>query len=548
MQLQKQKPQRENNKNNRGNTMSSSIFISVIVTGFLKPLMILLVMGVLWILLRKKSAALQHFVLSLGVVSILLLPLCAGALPQIEWARFPSLANIMLVPVSWFEEINIWLMNHVSKKTLLTAVGIYLLVATSLLFYLLLGIIGLLLQTRRAQFVSSPSLIAQLNELRDLVDVSRKIDIVSSRSVQSPQTWGLWRPVIMLPHDALLWDSDKQLSVLIHELGHIARWDWLTTVLVKITCACFWFLLPLWWMAQKIYQQAELACDDYIYKMRNKQVTYAQNLLAIARGDTSSSHTNQGLQMRGQSPISQRIMAILDQQRPHQSVPMEAAQYWLICGGFLLILVAGVQLMPLQQQWRSQKIQFLHMEFPQENTPEPAQGAPRTEQFSWELLQQLKPAAQTQPSQLDLPVGVEALSIQVTNPTAVELKQLAALQDASNFRNEKTQLVPYIRVEGFLPIEMVTPEYPTAALQKGIEGWVQVEFTIDTNGTILQPTIISHSPSRIFDRAVLTALKKSRYRPQLLNGEPVVVQGVTELFRFTLSAHQQDVVIDKHRR
>jgi hypothetical protein len=47
---------------------------------------------------------------------------------------------------------------------------------------------------------------------------------------------------------------------------------------------------------------------------------------------------------------------------------------------------------------------------------------------------------------------------------------------------------------------------------------------------------------------VLTALKKSRYRPQLLNGEPVVVQGVTELFRFTLSANQQDAVIDKHRR
>jgi bla regulator protein blaR1 len=528
--------------------MSSSIFISVIVTGLLKPLMILLVMSVLWILLRKKSAALQHFVLSLGVVSILLLPFCAGALPHIEWARFPSLANIMLVPVSWFEEINIWLQNHINQKNFLMVAGIYLLVTTWLLFYLLLGIIGLALQTRRAQKVISPGLISQLDELRELVDVSRKIDLVSSRSVSSPQTWGLLRPVIMLPHDALLWDQDKQLSVLIHELGHIARWDWLTTLLVKITCACFWFLLPLWWMAQKIYQQAELACDDYIYKLHNKQVAYAQNLLAIASSETSHKHANQGLQMRGQSPIGQRIMAILDQQRPHQSVPMEAAQYWLICGGFLLVLVAGVQLMPLQQQWRSQKIQFLHIEFPQPNTPAPAQSAPRTEQFSWELLQQLKPAVYTQPSHLDLPVGVEALSIEVAKPTAVELKQLAALQDANNFLNENTQLVPDIRIEGFLPIEMVTPEYPSAALLKGVEGWVQVEFTIDTNGNIIRPTIIGHSPSRIFDRAVLTALKKSRYRPQLLNGEPVVVQGVTELFRFTLSANQQDAVIDKHRR
>jgi hypothetical protein len=149
--------------------------------------------------------------------------------------------------------------------------------------------------------------------------------------------------------------------------------------------------------------------------LHNKQVTYAQNLLAIASSETSHKHANQGLQMRGQSPIGQRIMAILDQQRPHQSVPMEAAQYWLICGGFLLVLVAGVQLMPLQQQWRSQKIQFLHIEFPQPNTPSPAQSAPRTEQFSWELLQQLKPAAYTQPSHIDLPVGVEDLSIQFNN-------------------------------------------------------------------------------------------------------------------------------------
>lgn len=544
----KQNLQENLNNNNQGSIMNSSIYISVIVIGLLKPLIILLVMSVLWILLRKKSAALQHFVLSLGVVSILLLPFCAGALPQIEWARFPSLAKIMVVTVSWFEGINIWLQIHINQKVLFTVIGIYLLIATSLLFYLLLGVVGLSVQTGHAQKVSSPGLISQLDELRQLVDVSRKIDFVSSRSVSSPQTWGLWRPVIMLPHDALLWDRDKQLSVLIHELGHIARWDWLTTLLVKITCACFWFLPPLWWVAQKIYQQSELACDDYIYKLRNKQVTYAKNLLAIASANSNGNSVNQGLQMRGQSPIGQRIVAILDQQRPHQSVPMEAAQYWLICGGFLLVFVAGVQFMPLQQQWRSQKNHLLHIEFPRSITPAPAQSEPRTEQFSWELLQQLKPAAYPQPSHIDLPVGVEALSIQVTKPTAVELKQLAALQHTNNFLNEKTQLVPDIRVEGFLPIEMVTPEYPANALQKGIEGWVQAEFTIDANGTIIKPTIIGHSPSRIFDRAVLVALKKSRYRPQLLNGEPVVVQGVTEIFRFTLSATQQDAALDKYRR
>jgi TonB family protein len=143
-------------------------------------------------------------------------------------------------------------------------------------------------------------------------------------------------------------------------------------------------------------------------------------------------------------------------------------------------------------------------------------------------------------------MGVQHL--RVAKPTAFELKQLALLQNADNVLNEQPQRIPDIQIEGFLPIEMVTPEYPAKALQKGIEGWVRVEFTIDANGNIQNPIIVDSSPSRIFDRAVLAALKKSRYRPQLLNGEPVVVQGVTELFRFTLSPNQPDAAIDKPRR
>jgi TonB family protein len=528
--------------------MNPSIFINVIVTGLLKPLMMLLVIGILWMLLRKKSAALQHFVLSLGVVSILLLPFCAGVLPHIEWTRFPSLANIMLVPVSWFEGLNSWLQEHVSQQALTIVIGIYLLVATWLLFYLLLGILGLAWQTRHAQKIKSSGLINQLEELRELMDVSRNINLVSSSSVGSPQTWGLWRPVIMLPREALLWDQDKQLSVLVHELGHIARWDWLTTLLVKITCACFWFLLPLWWIAQKIYQQAEVACDDYIYKLRNKHLTYAQNLLAIATSDTNNPQVIHGLQMRGQSPVFLRIMAVLDQQRPHQPVPMEAAQYWYMCTGFLLVLIAGVQLMPLPQQLRTFTIEFARVDFPQADSIGIENGGVRTEQFSWELLQQLKSTRYEQPSAPEWDTDIESLRIQVPKPTRHELQQMAAQQPTVDFLHEKSRLMPDIQVEGFLPLEMVTPEYPVVALNKGIEGWVQVKFTIAIDGTVADSIIIAHSPGRIFDRAVLAALKKSRYRPQLLDGEPVVIQGVTELFRFTLTSNGQDIPAQKLRR
>lgn len=530
--------------------MDTTLITNVMITGLLKPGMILLMIAALWFCLRKKSAALQHFVLSLGVVSVLVLPLLTSVLPTIEWKLLPTFAAITAHPLLGLENSYQWLSVNFDQRDFFVLLGFYLVVATSILFYLLLGIIGLAQQTKATQPVASAELLAKVEELRALLDISRKVTLVSSRAVTSPQTWGLWRPVIMLPREALLWDQDKQLSVLIHELGHIARWDWLTTMAVKITCACFWFLMPLWWFARQIYHQAEIACDDYIYKLRDKHLIYARNLMDIAESGSARNEINSALSMRGYSPIYLRIMAVLDKQRAHQPVAVETAQYWLICGLFMLFVLASVQLLPLQQQLPARAGERLVIElsdaqqFGEVNTL-----VPRVEVFSWELLQQIKPHQPIQPVHLPMDDKVESLRIRVPRPTPDELQELAKIDDETNFLIPANTIKPNISVEGFLPIDMVIPEYPALALQNGIEGWVQVQFTIDIHGHIIQPQIIARSPSRVFDRSVLAALKKSHYRPQVLNGEPVIVQGVTELFRFTLStADGQNNSIDQRRR
>lgn len=530
--------------------MDNTLITSVMITGLLKPGMILLVIAALWFCLRKKSAALQHFVLSLGVVSVLVLPLLTSLLPAIEWKLLPTFTAITALPLLGLENSYQWLLINLDQQDFFVFLGIYLVVATSILFYLFLGIIGLVQQTKSTQPVGSAELLRQLDELRELLDISRKVTLVSSRAVTSPQTWGLWRPVIMLPREALLWDQDKQLSVLIHELGHIARWDWLTTIAVKITCACFWFLVPLWWFAWQLYHQAEIACDDYIYKLRDKHLIYARNLMAIAAGGSATSKTSSALSMRGYSPIYLRIMAVLDKQRAHQPVAIETAQYWLICTLFAVVALASVQLMPLQQQLHVRSGELLSIQWDDvKKVNEKNTIAPRIEVFSWELLQQLKQHQPNQPVYLQVEDKVETLRIQVPRPTRAELQELAKIEYESDFLKPGSTVKPDIYVEGFLPIDMVIPEYPTLALQNDIEGWVQVQFTIDIHGQIIQPQIIARAPSRIFDRSVLAALKKSHYRPQLLNGEPVVVQGVTELFRFKLStADGQNNSIDQRRR
>lgn len=86
----------------------------------------------------------------------------------------------------------------------------------------------------------------------------------------------------------------------------------------------------------------------------------------------------------------------------------------------------------------------------------------------------------------------------------------------------------------FLPIVKVAPNYPRRAAAKGIEGYVVVEFTVTTLGTVADPVVIEAAPPNIFDREAIAAVKKFKYKPKVENGKPVEVKGVRNIIRFEL--------------
>ncbi len=72
-----------------------------------------------------------------------------------------------------------------------------------------------------------------------------------------------------------------------------------------------------------------------------------------------------------------------------------------------------------------------------------------------------------------------------------------------------------------IPVVRVSPQYPLRASERGIEGWVEVEFTISKLGTVKDPRVFNSHPSSIFDRAALKAIRKWKYNPKIEDGEPV---------------------------
>ncbi|MBU3004134.1 energy transducer TonB [Paraglaciecola arctica] len=86
----------------------------------------------------------------------------------------------------------------------------------------------------------------------------------------------------------------------------------------------------------------------------------------------------------------------------------------------------------------------------------------------------------------------------------------------------------------FLPIVRVAAVYPRRALQRGIEGYVDVEFTVSKLGSVINPKVIQASPEGIFEQAALDATLKYKYKPRVVNGEPMEVSGVEVRVKFEL--------------
>jgi len=86
----------------------------------------------------------------------------------------------------------------------------------------------------------------------------------------------------------------------------------------------------------------------------------------------------------------------------------------------------------------------------------------------------------------------------------------------------------------YLPIVKVAPVYPRRAQQRGITGYVLLEFTVTSTGAVKDPVVIESQPEGIFDNAAIQAALKFKYKPKVVDGEPVEVAGVRNLIKFEL--------------
>jgi protein TonB len=60
---------------------------------------------------------------------------------------------------------------------------------------------------------------------------------------------------------------------------------------------------------------------------------------------------------------------------------------------------------------------------------------------------------------------------------------------------------------------------------KGIEGWVELEFVINSDGTVANPVILGAVPAQIFNRSAMRAILRWKFKPRFVDGRAVSRRG-----------------------
>lgn len=93
----------------------------------------------------------------------------------------------------------------------------------------------------------------------------------------------------------------------------------------------------------------------------------------------------------------------------------------------------------------------------------------------------------------------------------------------------------------YLPIVKVAPLYPAQARARGIEGECLVEYTVTTNGSVKNVHVIDgECTNALFEKPSIKAALKFKYKPRVIAGDPVEVQGIRNRFFYEMAEERNE--------
>ncbi len=208
---------------------------------------------------------------------------------------------------------------------------------------LALGTLSLWRLTRRTKRITGGPWASLLRQLGGRLGVRRRVHLLVSDRRSVPMHWGIVRPRILLPASAERWPADRVRLVLLHELGHVRRWDCLAQLVAHVISAVHWFNPLVWVALRKMQLEGEAACDDLALEAGCKPSDYAQHLLEIAAGLEAHAFAGYAaIAMARRSRLEGRLLRILDPRRNRRTLTRTTA---LLTLGLLVGLIVPMAML-----------------------------------------------------------------------------------------------------------------------------------------------------------------------------------------------------------
>lgn len=353
---------------------------ALLADAFVKATILLLVAGLGTLLLRRSSAALRHLVWALACAGVLVLPVASALLPNWRVAAWPRLdappavafnaEQIAAEPIGATPATHPRAVNpapaparveqasspaatatndavrfRISTDWTTLVVPIWLSGVTVVLLLVALGMARIAWLDRVTTRAQDESWLLLVEELSRELGLTRYVRILQARAPAMPMTWGIRRPAILIPAEADAWPVERRRAVLLHELAHVKRHDFLVQLIARVACAVYWFHPLVWLAATRLREERERACDDHVLRAGAIPSSYATHLLEIARGLRAAPATSlASVAMARPAQLATRLIDVLDARRCRDTLsPRSALPAWL---GAIAVVVPLAALAP----------------------------------------------------------------------------------------------------------------------------------------------------------------------------------------------------------
>ncbi|MGV3518603.1 M56 family metallopeptidase [Luteitalea sp.] len=280
--------------------------------------------------LRHRAAALRHLVLITTLAAAAVVPLVSLVLPP--WLTVPAAPQqraVTTVEVRTAPVPTAGTLPTSADETRRPPAGD---VTTLMVVAWVTGtVVGLLrlarqlwavLALKRRSFVTHDHpWTALLSDTRARLGLVTAVSLRVAPDDEPVASWGWWRPTLVVPGAAATWDTPQAESVLVHELAHVMRRDWLRFVLMELIRAVYWWHPLVWIAIREARVLAEQACDDVVLRHHAQPSQYADLLITLAR-TTSPPRSPVVTAIAHTSSLERRITAMFDTTVDHAPVAL----------------------------------------------------------------------------------------------------------------------------------------------------------------------------------------------------------------------------------